>query len=166
MRIPSSLFGGGKNVLKNNTLPIAIKLLFENKYLEHIDILSIIYIYKRKRKGIVFEELLYWITLLNAVSFENEKFVLNRLFLQNNYLNYEQKLKLSLRTLINQELVALEINKSNKKNLMYFKLIDAGTSLVNDLKNQYFKQQFEKINYLKEVMPYNSSNERGVLEIK
>lgn len=166
MKNLSNQFGGGINVLKNNALPKSIKLLFENKYLEHTDILCILYINKRKKRGISFEEILYWFTLLNAVSLEDEKFVLDKMFLQNNYLNYEQKLKISIRLLVNQGLIELEINKLNKKNLMHFRIIDTGTELVNNLKNQYFKNQFKKINYLKEIMPYNSYNEKGVLEIK
>ena len=84
MRNHNNQFGGGRNVLTNNTLPISIKLLFENKYLEYIDILCVLYIFKRRKKGINYEELLYWLTLLNSVKLNNKEFNLDKMFLQNN----------------------------------------------------------------------------------
>ncbi|WIW70283.1 hypothetical protein [Anaerosinus gibii] len=152
--------------MTNNTLPISIKLLFENKYLEYIDILCVLYIFKRRKKGINYEELLYWLTLLNSVKLKNKEFNLDKMFLQNNYLNYDQKLKIDIRILVNQGLVWIEIDKLDKKNSMYFKILDAGIKLVNELENIYFDQQIKKINYLKKFMPYSLRNEKGVLENK
>ena len=166
MRNHNNQFGGGRNVLTNNTLPISIKLLFENKYLEYIDILCVLYIFKRRKKGINYEELLYWLTLLNSVKLKNKEFNLDKMFLQNNYLNYDQKLKIDIRILVNQGLVWIEIDKLDKKNSMYFKILDAGIKLVNELENIYFDQQIKKINYLKKFMPYSLRNEKGVLENK
>lgn len=140
--------------------------MFENKYLEYIDILCVLYIFKRRKKGINYEELLYWLTLLNSVKLNNKEFNLDKMFLQNNYLNYDQKLKIDIRILVNQGLVWIEIDKLDKKNSMYFKILDAGIKLVNELENIYFDQQIKKINYLKKFMPYSLRNEKGVLENK
>lgn len=140
--------------------------MFENKYLEYIDILCVLYIFKRRKKGINYEELLYWLTLLNSVKLKNKEFNLDKMFLQNNYLNYDQKLKIDIRILVNQGLVWIEIDKLDKKNSMYFKILDAGIKLVNELENIYFDQQIKKINYLKKFMPYSLRNEKGVLENK
>lgn len=160
----SEKYGGGIRDLNNNTLPTAIKLLFNNQYLEQTNILSILYFYKKKKKGISFSELLYWITILNSLTRDNEKnLVLRNEYLQNNYLNYEDKLKYYILLLANQKFVDVKVENATKIHVMMVSISDIGIKLVNGLENNYFQEQISKINDLKKIRPYNSKNEKGVL---
>lgn len=43
------MYGGGIKGLKNN-LPISIKLLFDNKYFDYLNVLCTLYAHKKKKK--------------------------------------------------------------------------------------------------------------------
>ena len=49
-------YGGERNVLNSN-LPIELKYLFENQYIQCMQILLVLFINRRKKEGITINEL-------------------------------------------------------------------------------------------------------------
>jgi hypothetical protein len=154
---------GGEEIELNEKLPTSIKLLFDNKYLDCFDILSILYVNFKRKKGIKFEELIYWFSLLNCLNTNNNKYILETTYLQNNYLNSENKLKTYILHLVNQKLINIKSEFIGKKRIMLLTIDGSGINLINAFKNQYFKERISQLDYLKKIRPYTANNEKGVL---
>ena len=154
---------GGEAIELNEKLPTSIKLLFDNKYLDCLDILSVLYINFKRKKGIKFEELVYWVSLLICLNINDNKYILETTYLQNNYLNYEKKLKTYILHLVNQKLINVKSEIIGKKRLIFLKIDSSGITLIDTLKNQYLKERISQLDYLKKVRPYTANNEKGVL---
>jgi hypothetical protein len=147
-----------------NKLPTSVKLIFENKYIDYINILCALYSHKRRKKGINFNELVYWYTLSNCiVRDDNNQYNLETAYLQNNYLNYESVLKQHILILANQGLVNVTSESIGKKRELLLSISQLGISLLDNFTHSYIKDQISKTEYLKKVKPYTSNNEKGVL---
>ncbi len=157
------MYGGGIKGLKNN-LPISIKLLFDNKYFDYLNVLCTLYAHKKKKKGIKFTELVYWYTLLNCLNIDSvNQYKIENNYLQNNYLNYENILKKYLITLANHGYIDIQCENTGKNKIMQLSISRVGIQLIDEFEHPYINSQISKINYLKKEKPFNSNNERGIL---
>lgn len=157
-------FGGGRRDLENTKLPIELQLLFENKYIECIQLLVVLFANKSRRKGIEFLEVLYYFTLLSSTTKlgENEYHLENK-YIQNNYLSYEKKVRDNLIVLANQELVSIKVELLNKRSLLFIKVTEQGKKIIAELENEYYIDEIAKANYLIKFRKYSTKSEKGVL---
>lgn len=150
--------------MKVSRLPIDLKYLFENKYIECIQMLIILFLLKQRRKGIDFEELLYYFTLLSVTTIDSQNsFYIDDTYIQNNYLTYEKTIRDNMIILSNQNFVKINVEPTEKKNIMYSKITEEGKSLVSSMDNSYFKREIEKFKNIIETRKFNSKNQREVL---
>lgn len=106
-------YGGGKRDLDKSKLPIDLKLLFENKYIECIQILIILFSLKQRRKGIEIEELLYYFTLLSMTeASSNNQYSIGETYIQNNYLSFEKVIRDNVIILSNQSYAEIKVEPS------------------------------------------------------
>lgn len=145
-------------------LPIDLKYLFENKYIECIQLLIILYSLKRRRKGIEIEELLYYYTLLSItiVKPDNEFFI-DKTYIQNNYLTFEKVVRDNVLILSNQDYIKINVESTKKKNRMYISIAENGKLVVEKLEKSYFHKEKEKIKYVLEKEKFSAVNQRKVL---
>lgn len=157
-------YGGEKRELKTSKLPIDLKYLFENKYIECIQMLIILFLFKQRRKGIDFDEILYYFTLLSVTTTDSQNsFYIDETYIQNNYLTYEKTIRDNMIILSNQKFIKIDIEPTGKKNIMYSKITEEGKSLVSNLENSYFKSEIEKCKNIIETRKFSSKNQREVL---
>lgn len=152
--------------MRNSKLPIDLKFLFENKYIECMQILIILFLNNKRRKGIVFEEILYYFTLISAITkdqYNSNSYYIDEKYIQNNYLSSEEKIRNNLIILSNQMLIDINVEKLNKKNEMYIKLSEEGKMTVETLENTYYEEQFKKCEYLIQFKKFSTKNQKGVL---
>lgn len=157
-------YGGGRRELNKSKLPIDLKYLFENKYIDCIQMLIILYQFKQRRKGINLDEILYYFTLLSlTITDSQSKFHVVETYIQNNYFTYENTIRDNLIILYNQKFIEINVESTKKQNIMYSKITDEGKSLVFNLKNSYFKKEIEKCKNIIETRKFNIKNQREVL---
>ena len=150
--------------MKVSKLPIDLKYLFENKYIECIQMLIILFLFKQRRKGIDFDEILYYFTLLSMTAMGSQNsFYIDETFIQNNYLTYEKTIRDNMIILSNQKLIKIDVEPTEKKNIMYSKITEEGKSLVSTLENGYFNREIEKCKNIIENRKFSSKNQREVL---
>lgn len=155
--------GGGKRDSMKSKLPVDLKYLFENKYIECMQILIILFLNNKKRKGVVFEELLYYFTLISSVNEDGDNYYINEKYIQNNYLASEEKIRNDLIILSNQNFVEIRVEKFNKKNEMYIKLSEIGKKTVETLENEYYINELKKGEYLIQFKKFSAKSQKGVL---
>lgn len=126
--------------------------------------LIILFLLKQRRKGIDFEELLYYFTLLSMTTIDSKNsFYIDDNYIQNNYLTYEKTIRDNMIILSNQSFVKIEVEPTKKKNIMYSRITEEGKSLISSLENSYFKREIEKFKNIIETRKFNSKNQREVL---
>ena len=123
-------FGGGIKELNNNKLPIDLKYLFENKYIECIQMLIILFLLKQRRKGINVDEILYYYTMLSMTIVDSKNnYYIDETYIQNNYLSHEKTIRNNIIILSNQNLVEIRIESLEKKNVIYTKITESGRTI-------------------------------------
>lgn len=163
MKILKKKCGGVRKDL-NEKLPIELRYLFRNRYIECIQILIILFLNIRKSSGIELEELIYYNTLLNCSSMlENEEYSIDYEYIQNNYLTTENRIRKNILILVNKNLINISVKKNNKKNLLYLKANEDVKTIIKELKNEYFSEQLAKCKYLIKNMKFSTKNQKGVL---
>lgn len=158
-------YGGGINDLNDYSLPIELRYLFQNQYLDSVKLLIILSQFQRRKKGIVLDELNYYFTMLNLVeSNDDNKFVVNRKYLQDNYLSNEAKIKRQSVVLGNQEYIDISMEKTSKKSILYFSITDKGKNILDMLEDEYFNKYTEQFRYIYGIHRYSVTNQRKVLK--
>lgn len=153
--------------MKNSKLPIDLKFLFENKYIECMEILIILFLNRNRRKGVKFEEVLYYFTLISSSTVDDYdncySDCIDQKYIQNKYLSSEEKIRENLIILSNKMLVDINVKRLNKKNEIYIKLSQDGKNTVETLQNRYYEQELKKCEYIIEFKKFNTKNQKGVL---
>jgi hypothetical protein len=150
--------------LDSTKLPIDLKLLFENKYIECIQLLIILFVNKGKRKGVEILEISYYFTLLNSTNKTGEdEYHIEDKYLQNSYLSSDKKVRDILLVLANQGLVNIRTESGSKRSSLYVMISDKGKDLIGSLENIYFEDEISKANYLIKFKKYSTKSEKGVL---
>ena len=163
MQIQRKKYGGVRQDL-NNKLPLELRYLFRNRYIECMQILIILFLNLRKSTGVELEELIYYNTLLKCCSkSENEEYILDFEYIQNNYLTTESRIRENILILTNKNLINISVKKSNKKNLIHLKADEDVKKIMKELKNEYFSEELEKCKYLIKNMKFSTKNQKGVL---
>lgn len=157
-------FGGGIKELNNNRLPVDLRYLFENKYIECIQILIILFLFKRRRKGINVDEILYYYTMLSMTIVDSKNnYYIDETYIQNNYLSHEKTIRNNIIILSNQNLVEIRIESLEKKNVIYTKITESGRTIISDLENSYYKKEIEKCQNIIATKRFSAKNQREVL---
>ncbi|MBU5439867.1 hypothetical protein KQI42_17770 [Tissierella sp. MSJ-40] len=150
--------------MKRSKLPIDLRYLFENKYIECMQILVILFLLKQRRKGIDIDEILYYYTMLSLTTVDSKNnYYIDETYLQNNYLTYEKIIRDNVIILSNQELVEIRVEHLKKRNVMYIKITEAGKSVVSNLENNYYKKEIEKCQNIITTRKFSVKNQRKVL---
>ncbi|MEA4988101.1 MAG: hypothetical protein VB095_08580 [Anaerovorax sp.] len=150
--------------MNDYSLPIELRYLFQNQYLDSVKLLIILNQFQRRKKGIVLDELNYYFTMLNLVESNDDKFVVNRKYLQDNYLSNESKIKRQSVVLGNQEYIDISMEKTSKKSILYFSITDKGKNILDMLKDEYFNILTEQFWYIYGIHRYSVTNQRKVLK--
>lgn len=120
----------------------------------------------RKKKGIALDELNYYFTMLNLVELNQEnKYMVNRQYIQDNYLSNEEKIKSLSVALRNQEYIDISTEKTSKKSLLYFNITVKGKNILNMLENEYFNILSKQFHYIYSIHKYSATNQRKVLKL-
>jgi hypothetical protein len=93
----------------------------------------------------------------------SNSFYIDETFIQNNYLTYEKTIRDNMIILSNQKFIKIDIEPTEKKNIMYCKITEEGKLLVSTLENGYFKKEIEKCKNIIENRKFSSKNQREVL---
>ncbi|WXR60952.1 hypothetical protein WG909_11705 [Peptostreptococcaceae bacterium AGR-M142] len=150
--------------MDKSKLPIDLKYLFENKYIECMQMLLILFSLKRRKKGIELEELLYYFTLLSMTTIKsNNEFFIDETYIQNNYLTLEKVVRDNILILSNQKYISVDVESAKKKTKMYMKISYSGKEVVENLENNFFEKEKKKISYVIEKEKFSVANQRKVL---
>jgi hypothetical protein len=159
------MYGGGISELNKYSLPIELKFLFQNQYLDSVKLLIILKQFQKRKKGTALEELNYYFTMSNLVEVNDEyKFKVNKEYLQDNYLSNEVKVKERSVVLGNQGYIEVSMEKTFRKSILYFSITDKGKGLLDSLENEYFNVLAEQFQYIYESQKYSVTNQRKVLK--
>lgn len=148
----------------NEKLPIELRYLFRNRYIEWIQILMILFLSLRKSTGIELDELIYYTTLLKcSKKMEDNEYIVDFEYIQNNYLTTENRIRRNILILTNNNLINISVKKNNKKNLIYLKANEDVKKIIKELNDEYFSEELEKCKYLIKNMKFSAKNQKGVL---
>lgn len=148
----------------NNILPIELRYLFENQYIECIKILIVLYLHKRKKYGISMDEIVYYLTIAKCCyKISNDKYEIDFEYIQNNYLKNEKNIRKNIMILVNKELVLINYERTAKKDKLTLKITSGGIDIIKNLESEYFKEEIGRYSYLVKNMKYSAKNKKGVL---
>ena len=148
----------------NSNLPIELKYLFENQYIQCMQILLVLFINRRKKEGITINELVYYITLGKcSEKLEENEYKIDFQYIQNNYFNYENNIRKNMAILTNKELIELNYKNETKKDTLNIKISENGIEIIEKLQSKYFKGELDLYNYLHKYMRFSNKNQKGVL---
>lgn len=139
-------------------LPPSIRLLFSNEYLECLMLLCILKVFKNKIKGLALEEILYYFTILKSLETEKKGYKVNYIYIQNTYFYLMNNLKTSIIYLSNDYLIDINVDKKNENILLKVVISDKGKKVIDELESDYYREIFEKCQYIKQNLPYNTEN--------
>lgn len=153
-------YGGGRRDLNKeiSKLPTSISLLFDNKYLEFMEILCIMHGFKRRTAGVPIEELVYYFTLVNAIEPTGEGYKIDNRFIQNIYLDTLDNIKSRLIVLGQEGLVTLLADKKAERVNPKVCCTENGYKVAKELTSEFYKEVFAKCKYLQENLSFSPKN--------
>lgn len=154
---------GGEVIGLQMRLSIELEYLFQNKYLDSVRILLLLKEFHKRTKGLTIEEIVFWTSLIEALSLIEDEYILNKTYLQEIILLNEERIKEYLMLLANQELINIRVEKNRSRTEVFVKIAEEGKSLVSGLENSYFLSQRESCKYAVANFKYNVTNRRKAL---
>ena len=154
---------GGETSVLNNKLPMELKYIFENQYIECIKILIVLYIHKRRKNGLSIDGLVYYLTLEKCCDRSpDDEDTVGFDFIQNIYFKNEKSITKNITILVNKQLIC--VNYQKKNNELQLKITSKGIEMIESLESEYFAEKVIMYSYLVKNMKY-TNNKKGVLFI-
>ncbi len=146
-----------------NVLPLSIKLLFNNVYLETANMLCVLTEFKSKKKGIRLSELLFYYVIVSAKDYEAVTEQLRNLEsetkIKTQFQRYESKMKSILINLESADYIELS---ASEKSDVYVKITKKGIDFVSGLEKDYFELLQKRTREAKTI-PYTKKNEKTLM---
>ncbi|WP_270339898.1 hypothetical protein [Bacillus mobilis] len=146
-----------------NVLPLSIKLLFNNVYLETANMLCVLTEFKSKKKGIRLSELLFYYVIVSAKDYEAVTEQLrnpeSEKKIKTQFQRYESKMKSILINLESADYIELS---ASEKSDVYVKITKKGIDFVSGLEKDYFELLQQRTREAKTI-PYTKKNEKTLM---
>lgn len=152
-------FGGEVRDLNNkSSIPISIRLILDNPYLDSMVILQVLSEFKNKRSGLEFKEIEYYFTLVNSLIEKEQGYIIDYLYIQNRYLDIQKNIKDRLIELGNQDLI--RFNTKNNGGAVEVKVLatDKAIRIANEVQSDFLIEMREKVKYIKEKYQLDAFN--------
>ncbi|MBW9157676.1 hypothetical protein [Clostridium tagluense] len=156
----------------NNTnkieLPYSVEMLFENKYLDAMAVLCLLYAFKSIKKGMKTKEIVFYysIVISEVNNIEDAKIDdLNssyRYNIQNLYLTFEKNLSKIIIILSNQNYIEVIGDIGTKLQDLRIKLTNEGFVILENIENIYFTKLIEKFINVKSQVKFTKGNEKTI----
>jgi len=159
----SKRYGGGISDLNKNRLPVELQYLFQNKYLDCMRILILVKEFQKRKKGVMLNEILYYFTLVEMISGNEDEFRVDNTYFQENYLVNEKRISDYIVILANQQYITVHVDKTSKKSIIFIKNSIDGNNVVVGLENDYFKQELILCKYAIDVFKYGITAQRKAM---
>jgi hypothetical protein len=159
------------NRINKIELPYSVEILFENKYLDSMAVLCMLYAFNSIRKGMKTEEIVFYysIVISEVYNFDdvkidefNPKYRYN---IHNLYLSFEKNLSDLIIILSNQNYIEVIGDISSKFKDLRIKLTDEGASILENVQNTYFEKLIEKFANVKSQVKFTKNNEKIILGV-
>ncbi|TDX43547.1 hypothetical protein [Orenia marismortui] len=151
----------------DNKLPFYIEILFENFYLDILNLLCVLSVFKSKWSGIKIRELsfYYCIIISKDNKIENNEIEDIKFDIQSLYINFEKDLKRIVLYLYNLNFI--EITKKDDKDFdkVKIKITDKGLQTVNSLESSYFTEVISYAKKIKSEVTFSKENENIILGV-
>ncbi|MGH0669619.1 hypothetical protein [Bacillus paranthracis] len=146
-----------------NVLPLSIKLLFNNVYLETANMLCVLTEFKSKKKGIRLSELLFYYVIVSAKDYEAVTEQLREpesgKKIKTQFQRYDSKMKSILINLESADYIELS---ASEKSDVYVKITKKGIDFVSGLEKDYFELLQQRTREAKTI-PYTKKNEKTLM---
>ncbi|MED3022541.1 MULTISPECIES: hypothetical protein [Bacillus] len=146
-----------------DVLPLSIKLLFNNVYLETANMLCVLTEFKSKKKGIRLSELLFYYVIVSAKDYEAVTEQLREpepgKKIKTQFQRYESKMKSILINLESADYIELS---ASEKSDVYVKITKKGIDFVSGLEKDYFELLQQRTREAKTI-PYTKKNEKTLM---
>lgn len=154
------------NNINKIELPYSIEMLFENKYLDAMAVLCLLYAFNNIKKGIKTEEIIFYysIVISEVYNVDDVKFdELNPNYkynIHNLYLSFEKNLSELIIILSNNNYIEVIGDIRTKFKNLKIKLTDKGFDLLENTTNTYFKKIIENFINIKSQVKFTKGNEK------
>ncbi|WP_420539183.1 ABC-three component system middle component 4 [Paenibacillus polymyxa] len=154
------------NIMQNNNLPVSLRLLFNNPFLEMMNVLFVINSFS-KRSGLSIRYILFYYSLSISDSdpliFEKKSDLNASLDNENIYFGIQSQIKEILLNLYSQRYITI----SNEKNDDFkCSLTAEGKEVLTQLESSYYKKLQERINTIKTQTKYSVEGEKIIMGVK
>jgi hypothetical protein len=152
--------------MQNSNLPASLRLLFNNPFLEMMNVLLVINAFS-KRSGLNIRHILFYYSVavsdIELPSLEKNENKYDSLDNENIYFDIQRQIKNILINLYSQNYISI----SQEKNDNYMcSITTEGKEIVAQLESSYFKKMQEKINLIKEQIKYSVEAEKFIMGVK
>jgi hypothetical protein len=154
------------NIMQNNNLPVSLRLLFNNPFLEMMNVLFVINSFS-KRSGLSIRHILFYYSLSisdSDPSMSEKKSDLNAsLDNENIYFDIQSQIKKILLDLYSQKYITISNGKNDD-----FKcsLTAEGKKVLAQLESSYYEKLQERINTVKTKTKYSVEGEKIIMGVK
>lgn len=156
------------NKINKIELPYSVEILFENKYLDSMGVLCLLYAFNNIKKGMKTEEIVFYYSIViseiyNIDNVKVDEFNLNyRYNIHNLYLSFEKSLSDLIILLSNKNYVEVIGDISTKFKDLRVKLTDEGVALLESVQNVHFKKLIENFTDVKSKIKFTKGNEKTI----
>lgn len=152
--------------MQNSNLPISLRLLFNNPFLEMMNVLFVINSFS-KRSGLSIRHILFYYSLSISDSdpsiFGKKSDLNDSLDNANIYFDIQSQIKKILLNLYSQNYITISNDKNDDFNCS---LTAEGKAVLAQLESSYYKKLQERINTIKTQTKYSVEGEKIIMGVK
>jgi hypothetical protein len=150
--------------MENSNLPVSLKLLFNNPFLEMMNVLMVINSFS-KRSGLNIRHILFYYSLSisesNPTVFNNQSEPLDS---ENIYFDIQSQIKKILLNLYSQKYITILNDKNN--NDFICSITTDGKDILAGLESSYYKKLQERIDTIKSETKFSVEAEKIIMGVK
>lgn len=157
------------NIMGNSNLPASLRLLFNNPFLEMMNVLFVINAFS-KRSGLNTRHILFYYSLavsdneeLLASIFEKNTKLNDSLDNENIYFDIQRQIKRILLNLHSQSYINILKDKNDNYNCS---MTTEGQQIIAQLESSYYKKLQERIEVIKTQIKYSVEAEKIIMGVK
>lgn len=154
------------STMQNSNLPVSLRLLFNNPFLEMINVLMVINTFN-KRKGLKIRHILFYYSLSMS---DSDSLIVERKSVfnspndsENIYFYIQNQIKRILLNLHSQKYITIINDKNND---FICSITEEGKVVLAQLESSYYKKLQERINIIKTQTKYSVEAEKNILGVK
>lgn len=157
------------NFMQNSSLPASLRLLFNNPFLEMMNVLFVINSFSKK-SGLNVRHILFYYSLAVSNSeellesvFEKNIKLNNSLDNENIYFDIQRQIKKILLNLNSQNYINIPKDKNDNFNCS---ITTEGQQIIERLESSYYKKLQERIEVIKTQIKYSAEVEKMIMGVK